>query len=252
MAVESIATDCGSVSGVVTPHGEIRTPLVVLATGAWACDLLEPLGVEAPITRRRLDMALLTQAAGAPALRTCVTDGVSNLVIRPDMGSRLLAAAYPKEMPVVRDPLADGTGEDHRRHLARVRVALRRRLPRVADVRSLASISGAYDITPDYHPILGWADSVSGPSGLYMAVGFSGHGLKLSPTVGEIAAAALLGVEQVGGAAPIDASGLRPSRFASGRPHAPLLRPERARMTPMGRTRCALHGGRQHCRSAIG
>ena len=217
LTVEEISTSAGSVCGVVTPLGEIRAPMVVMATGAWARDLLDPLGAVVPITRRRLDMTLLAQAPGTPALATCVTDGVANLVIRPDMGTRLLAAAYPSEMPEVQDPLAEGSAAAQELHMERVRYALRRRLPALADVRAITSVSGAYDITPDYHPILGWADSVGGPSGLYMAVGFSGHGLKLSPTVGEIAAAALLGVEQVGSASPIDASALEPGRFTSGR-----------------------------------
>ena len=42
--------------------------------------------------------------------------------------------------------------------------------------------AGIYDDTPDYHPIL---DHLSAYEGLYCAVGFSGHGFKLSPKVGE-------------------------------------------------------------------
>ena len=53
-------------------------------------------------------------------------------------------------------------------------------------------------------------------AGLYLAVGLSGHGLKLSPCIGEIVASQVLGVEQVGGAPPIDAGALRPSRFDDG------------------------------------
>ena len=76
--------------------------------------------------------------------------------------------------------------------------------------------SGAYDISPDYHPILGWGEEIADVSGLYLAVGLSGHGLKLSPALGEIVAADVLGVDQVGDAPPIDARALRPSRFADG------------------------------------
>jgi len=42
--------------------------------------------------------------------------------------------------------------------------------------------AGIYDDTPDYHPIL---DRLAAYEGLYCAVGFSGHGFKLSPIVGE-------------------------------------------------------------------
>jgi len=42
--------------------------------------------------------------------------------------------------------------------------------------------AGIYDDTPDYHPIL---DRLAPYEGLYCAVGFSGHGFKLSPLVGQ-------------------------------------------------------------------
>jgi len=217
-AVTRINTSGGAVTGVTLASGdEIRAPVVMAATGAWARDLLDPLGVSVPVERRRLDMAMRKQRPGTPQLHCCVTDGNSNLVIRPDMGRHVLAVAYPPEMPVVDDPLAEATTGDHRRHAERIDRAVRERLHGMElEDEPVALISGAYDVTPDYHPILGWADEISDVSGLYLAVGFSGHGLKLSPTVGEIAAAAVLGVDQVGNAPPLDASALRPSRFAEG------------------------------------
>ena len=216
LAVEEILLSDGAVAGVATARGEIRAPTVVTATGAWARDLLDPLGVEVPVERRRLDMAMLSQPPGAKALHTCITDGNSNLVIRPDMGRHVLAVAYPPEMPVVDDPLADASEADHRAHAARIDRAMAERLPDMEAASVVWTTSGAYDVSPDYHPILGWADEIGAVSGLYLAVGLSGHGLKLSPALGEIAAAAVLGVEQVGDAPPIDARALRPSRFAAG------------------------------------
>ena len=216
LAVEEITMTDGAVTGVATARGSISAPVVVVATGAWARDLLDPLDVHVPIQRRRLDMAVLEQEPGARALHTFITDGNSNLVIRPDMGRRILAVAYPPEMPEVDDPLADASPGDHNEHSARIRRAVSERLPTMAIARTLSTTSGAYDITPDYHPILGWASEISDVTGLYLAVGFSGHGLKLSPSVGEIVASHILGVEQVGSAPLLDTRPLRPSRFADG------------------------------------
>ena len=216
LAVQQILVADGAVSGVSTDRGEIRAPVVVAATGAWAPDLLEPLGVHAPIERRRLDMATLEQEPGARALQSCITDGNSNLVIRPDMGRRIVAVAYPPEMPAVDDPLADAPPAALHDHAARLERALAERLPALRLAGIVASTSGAYDITPDYHPILGWASEIADVTGLYLAVGLSGHGLKLSPCIGEIVASQVLGVEQVGSAPPIDAGALRPSRFDDG------------------------------------
>ncbi len=216
LTVEEITVAGGSVTGVATDRGEISAPVVVVATGAWARDLLDPMGVHVPVERRRLDMAMLEQAPGSRCLHTSVTDGNSNLVIRPDMGRRVLAVAYPPQMPAVDDPLADAGAGQHAEHAERIRRAVAERLPAMTIARTVSTVSGAYDITPDYHPVLGWASEISAVSGLYLAVGFSGHGLKLSPSVGEIAASQVLGIEQLAGAPPLDARALRPSRFDDG------------------------------------
>ena len=216
LEVEEILVSSGAVTGVATARGVIAAPLVVVATGAWARDLLDPLGVHVPIERRRLDLAMLEQEPGARALHTFITDGNSNLVIRPDMGRRVLAVAYPPEMPEVDDPLADAPPVDHEDHAARIHRAVAERLPSMAIAKTVSTTSGAYDITPDYHPILGWANEIADVTGLYLAVGFSGHGLKLSPSVGEIAASHVLGTEQSAIAPPLDTRPLRPSRFADG------------------------------------
>jgi len=53
---------------------------------------------------------------------------------------------------------------------------------------------------------------VKGIDGLFIAAGFSGHGFKLSPALGEVLAAQILGEQP-----PIDVSMFRLSRFAEGR-----------------------------------
>ena len=155
-------------------------------------------------------MAYLEQPPGRSTIRTCITDGNSNVVMRPDMGPYLLAVAYPNEMPEVADPAAPAPAEDEARHRSRLDKALAERLPDFVDATVARTVSGAYDITPDFHPILGWAPGIDG---LYLAAGFSGHGLKLSPAVGECVAAAVLGTDS-----PFDIHPLRPSRFADGEP----------------------------------
>ena len=67
---------------------------------------------------------------------------------------------------------------------------------------------GAYDITPDWNPVL---DPVDGVEGLYLTFGFSGHGFKLAPALGRVLAQSILGQEEEVALAPY---GL--GRFASG------------------------------------
>lgn len=74
----------------------------------------------------------------------------------------------------------------------------------------MRSVSGSYDVTPDWHPILGWAPGIEG---LYLATGFSGHGLKLAPSVGETVADIVLDKKPE-----MDVSALRLERFAENEP----------------------------------
>ena len=57
------------------------------------------------------------------------------------------------------------------------------RMPPFAEAELTAGWTGPYDITPDWNPIVG---AVPDLDGLYVAVGFSGHGFKLSPMVGVV------------------------------------------------------------------
>ena len=206
--VTALRTASGAVAGVATDAGDIDAPAVVAATGAWGRELLDPLGVEVPLGRLRLDMATLEIEAGRPQMQCCVTDGNSNVVVRPDMGRRVVAVAYPDAMPAVDDPLAPGTDADHRAHLDRLDRAFAARMPTMRGAKVVGHVSGAYDVTPDYHPVIGWAPGIEG---LFLALGFSGHGLKLSPIIGEVASAMVLGQEPA-----FDVHDLRPERFDEG------------------------------------
>ncbi len=93
--------------------------------------------------------------------------------------------------------------------VADVMERLIRRMPQMADSYFRGGWSGLFTITPDWHPILG---QVPGVEGLYCAVGFSGHGFKLSPAIGQGMAELIT----EGEARVVDLTPLRYSRFAEG------------------------------------
>ena len=93
--------------------------------------------------------------------------------------------------------------------VADVMQRLIRRMPQMADSYFRGGWSGLFTITPDWHPILG---RVPGVEGLYCAVGFSGHGFKLSPAIGQGMAELII----EGEASVVDLAPLRYSRFAEG------------------------------------
>ena len=86
---------------------------------------------------------------------------------------------------------------------------LARRMPAMSDSYFRGGWSGLFTTTPDWHPIL---DRVPGIEGLYCAVGFSGHGFKLSPIIG----ATMAELITQGKATTVDINRLRYNRFDEG------------------------------------
>ena len=205
--VRAIRVEDDRVVGVETDAGLHPADRVVLATGAWANDLLEALGVRLPIELRRLQVAILRTPQGGPLPSAVVSDAVSNVVVRPDRGHQFCAVAYAGE-----DVLERADDCDHglsAGYLDAVRAGLEQRFPRLGSFDLVRGFAGPYDVTPDWNPVIG---PCPGVEGLYLAVGWSGHGFKLSPAVGEVVAA-----EVTDRPPPIDVSELRPERFAEGR-----------------------------------
>jgi sarcosine oxidase, subunit beta len=60
-----------------------------------------------------------------------------------------------------------------------------KRFPAYAAAGLASSWSGVYDVTPDWNPVLG---PIADYEGLVVGFGFSGHGFKLSPSVGKLLA----------------------------------------------------------------
>ncbi len=58
------------------------------------------------------------------------------------------------------------------------------RFPGLGGARLSSSYAGCYDVTPDYNPMI----SASSVDGVWLCAGFSGHGYKISPSVGELMA----------------------------------------------------------------
>jgi sarcosine oxidase subunit beta len=205
--VRAILVEQGCVRGVETDQGTFAAGRVVLATGAWANDLLEPLGARLPIELRRLQVAILRTPPGGALPSAVVSDAVTNVVVRPDRGRQFCAVAYAGE-----DTLARADDCDHGLtpgYLDAVRGGLQQRFPRLSEFSLVRGFAGPYDVTPDWNPVIG---PCPGIEGLYLALGWSGHGFKLSPAVGEVVAA-----EVTGRTPPIDVSQLRAQRFDEGR-----------------------------------
>jgi Glycine/D-amino acid oxidases (deaminating) len=181
----------------------------VVAAGPWTNRLLGPLGYEAPITTTRPLLAFFARPLDLPD-HPVIGDLLSGVYCRPDDGRTLVGALDLSQDDVVDDPDAyDEAAPDT--FLAFCRERVTRRLPALGRGFGRGGYAGLYDCTPDMHPVLG---AVPGAENIFVAAGFSGHGFKLAPVVGQ-------GVAELvtaGRFASLDLSALAPTRYAEGRP----------------------------------
>ena len=187
--VQDLAAD-GIVKSVTTDSETFETPHLILASGGWTANLASTLGVEVPlelsrhkvITLRTTDDYLRTW----PIIKDLTTE--DKIYFRPDSGGVVLIGTGDHGDPIENpDLLTDDVDSDH---IERIGSLMKNRMPVFADADYVNGWTGPYDITPDWNPIVG---KVPGPEGVFIAVGFSGHGFKLAPTMGESLASLVLG-----------------------------------------------------------
>jgi glycine/D-amino acid oxidase-like deaminating enzyme len=176
---------------------------VVLAAGAWSKKLAAGIGLDLPLEIPREQDVIFE--IGTTTIRHAISSQVDRIYMRPDGAGRLLAGrGYPKDYELV-DPDNYDVNVDEKFE-ADVLARVKKRLPSVDGLRRVDGRVGLYEVTPDWHPLLG---PVEGYDGIFLATGGSGHCFKLGPAIGELVAGAVLG-RDVG-----DTFSL--SRFAEGR-----------------------------------
>ena len=195
----------GRVKAVVTADGRVETPVAVVAAGPWSKMVLAKMGIDVPLVPVRHQVASLSRPVDKLPLHPTVGDIAQSFSFRPD-GSSLTMMGFGPEEEVELETYNQGVDMEV---LADALGRLARRIPAMADTEFRTGWSGLFTVTPDWHPIL---DAVPGIDGLYCAVGFSGHGFKLSPMIGVTMAELIV----KGASKSVDISPLRFSRFQEG------------------------------------
>lgn len=200
-----IGLDQNGVAAVHTTRGPVATRTVVNAAGPWAAQVARLAGVELPIEPLRRMLVPTEPFAGLPDRLPMVIDTATGFHFRREGLGFLLAWADPDEAPGFKtdfDP-------------AFVEKILTRAADRVPcfenlEVNPSRAWAGLYAMTPDHHAVIGQAP---GMHGLFLANGFSGHGVMHSPATGRITADLILH----GTSSLLDAKVLGLERFAEGR-----------------------------------
>ncbi len=196
-----------AVCGVVTNRGTIATYCVVNAAGAWARRVARLAGVELPVEPLRRQVASTQPLPALPDETPMVIELGTGFHFRKDHlggGGVMLLWSDPDE-PYGEDVCFD------LRWLRRVLPLAYRRLPCLRDtqISPRRCWAGLYEVAPDHHAVLG---PVPGVAGLYLANGFSGHGVMHAPATGRLLADLIVN----GKTALLDVSPLRIERFARG------------------------------------
>lgn len=203
-----VESDC--VTGVETTRGFVSTRVIVNATGAWAAEVARFAGVEIPVVPLRRQLASTKPLAALPARFPMVIDLTDGFHFRPDSLSGAppgVLLAWPDEVET------PGFKTEFEIEFAeKILPRAVRRVPCLANVELELSRcrAGLYEVTPDHHAIIGEAPGVRG---LFLANGFSGHGVMHSPATGRVMAELILDGE----ARLLDVSSLSAERFTSGK-----------------------------------
>jgi len=210
VSVRGLRVTADRIIGVETSDGVLAAGRVVVAAGAWSIALLRQAGVHLPLRTKLVRAGLLlhpARMAGAEGDYMTIIDDSTGTYFRPDRANRTeFALRYEWDETPSYDPvsvsqevLAEGAGY------------LVKRVPAFLEAGLMRGWGAVEGYSPDGAPVLGAAPGIDG---LYLAVGASGTGFKISPAVG-IGMAELL---TLGQSRSVDLGPFRPTRFAEGAP----------------------------------
>jgi len=209
--VIGLKTTAGAIKEVNTSRDSFSAPVVIDAAGVWGDKIGAMVGIRIPITVCRHQIRLIKRPAAAIASHPMFYDFQHQFYSRPEgRDLTLMGTLDPAEINDRIDPdhYSDGVNADQTPDAV---AALCDRFPAFEAGHMHSGYSGPFDVTPDWHPII---DEAPGVRGFYLALGFSGHGFKLSPAVGEMVAELVINGKQPES----DVNTFRYSRFAENQP----------------------------------
>jgi sarcosine oxidase subunit beta len=203
--VTGLTRDSEGIASVETTRGSVSTRKVVNCAGSWAASVAALVGIDLPVQPLRRMLVPSEPFDEFPHTAPMIVDMSNGFHFRPEARGFVLAWNDPEETSGFKTEFDPAFVE---KILSRAadRVPCFAGLP----VNPKRAWAGLYEMTPDHHPILGEAPEVPG---LFLANGFSGHGVMHAPATGKILSDLIL----TGKTELIDASLLSLTRFAEGR-----------------------------------
>lgn len=192
VTVNRLVVERGRVVRVSTSAGEFGCETLVSTQNIWTAQLAEWVGKPMPVVpERHAVLALECPEApytfampvfkdlSSPGMLYCRSYGGKQMLVSEGLVGEKLGSSDTNQGDVPLD------------YVAEVGAQVAERFPAYEAAGLASSWTGVYDVTPDWNPVLGRLPDVGG---LVMGYGFSGHGFKLSPTVGRVLAQEALGL----------------------------------------------------------
>ncbi len=201
-----IITQHGAVAGVRLQSGDVlRAGVVINCAGAWCAEIAATAGIELPVQPTNRQVFALDTAV-KPETPLPLTVLPSGLYFRTETGGLILLG---KSMPD--DAVGFDFRWDDKRFMDELWLELATFVPSFDRLKLVRGWGGLYAVnTLDGNAIVGQWPSVKG---LYLANGFSGHGLQQAPAVGRYLTELILGRPHV-----LDLSIFDPQRIMEKRP----------------------------------
>ena len=203
--VQAILTTAQRVTGIRAASGDVSAPIVVTCAGLGAASLLAPLGIEVAIRPQRHQMCFFRRPSGFGP-HPGIVDRPHGTYMRPEHGNLTIHGVGSYAEVVDPDQYNEGADADQ---ILRDAELIARRFPIMEHGLAMGGYAGVYDTTPDQQPVLG---AIPEYAGLYADFGWSGHGFKHAPVIGDILSDLVL----TGRSGAYDLAPFRWSRFREG------------------------------------
>jgi sarcosine oxidase subunit beta len=178
--VTSFTTSGERITSVVTPRGEISADVFIVAAAEGSKKVLESLGVHLPIEaipRHPIVTEPYEEIIKAGLVIDWDTPGSPH--ITQTLHGSIILARDIKDKPWI------SLTSQRLDAFVKILKPLSELYPALKYVNISRYWMGYYDMTPDHHPIYG---PVYPYENLFIAAGFSGHGLMMAPITGELVA----------------------------------------------------------------
>jgi sarcosine oxidase subunit beta len=179
--VKEIVMEKGLIQKVITDKMEWETHRVVNASGGYAKEIGEMVGLDIPVFSENHEI-LVTERA-TQMLEPMVMSFSKNIYCQQvPHGSILMGRNNP-------NALHNHDVSSSWQFLDEMAKTVNHILPEVAKQRVIRTWGGSYNISPDFQPII----SDSSVENFYIACGYSGHGFMFAPITGELISEIVLG-----------------------------------------------------------